>query len=87
MAIDPTTGIIETNIHHPERSVSCNRLMVTANDGKKINNIYKGLRKSVPSRASIILNNRAIMALNKAKNQYSLRLARPVKVAYCFNAA
>ena len=77
--------------HHPDLFISCNRLMPTASEGKKINTLktqYTGPNPSYDQKfcpaklASTISTHIEIIKINRVKYQNSDRDARPVKSTY-----
>ena len=79
------------NHHHPDLFISCNRLMPTASEGKKINTLkiqYTGPNPSYDQKfcpaklASAISTHIEIIKINRQKYQNSDRDARPVKSTY-----
>ena len=85
--IDPTRGIRAIKIQVPFLPISCNLRHNTAKEGIKTARIYKPRRIPAFSfRIRLPRIARTIIAkqLNNVNIQYSLRLALPLKSAYCF---
>jgi len=81
----PAKGTAKSNNHHPEKSMSCSRLTVTATPGSK--RVKEANTEKMPSgtpktKRSTIVKPMVSKVWNSTQNQNSGRPALPLNAAY-----